>query len=167
MESFYQRTPQGHHEISDRKLGLTRWQRATLIVIGHGKSPEEMQHAMRQMPEWLDDVLRILIDKGLITISPIAIITANAVQPETQDSAREIRRYLHYLIGIVENANAAAALGLTIALKKAGTLETMHQLYPKFLDALDKICGGEEATRLLQKLARCESVPAEGVSSLR
>ena len=167
MESFYQRTPQGHHEITDRRLGLTRWQRATLIVIGHGKSPEEMQHTMRQMPERLDEVLRILVDKGLITTSPTATIPANAAQPETQDPAREIRHYLHYLIGIVENANAAAALGLTIALKKASTLEAMHQLYPKFLDALDKICCGEEATRLLQKLARSESVPAGGVSSLR
>ena len=160
MESFYQRTPQGHHEISDRKLGLTRWQRATLIVIGHGKSPEEMQHAMRQMPERLDDVLRILVDKGLITASPTATIPANAVQPEMQDPAREIRRYLQYLIGIVENTNAAAALGLTIALKKASTLEAMHQLYPKFLDTLGEICGCEEATRLLQKLACTEEVPA-------
>jgi len=167
MESFYQRTSQGHHEISDRKLGLTRWQRATLIVIGHGKSPEEMRHAMRQMPERLDDVLRILIDKELITTSPTTTIPANAAQLETQDAAREIRRYLHYLIGIVENANAAAALSLTIALKKASTPEAMHQLYPKFLDALDKICGGEEATRLLQKLARSESLPAESVSSPR
>lgn len=167
MELFYQRTPKGHQEISDRKLGLTRWQRATLIVIGHGKSPEEMQHTMRQMPERLDDTLRILVDKGLITASPTTTIPENAAQPETQDPAREIRRYLHYLIGIVENANAAAALGLTIALKKASTLEAMHQLYPKFLDALSEICGDEEAIRLLQKLTRSESVPADGVSSLR
>jgi len=160
MEPFYQRTPNGHHEISEREQGLTRWQRATLIVIGNGKSPEDLQHAMRQLPERLEDILCVLIDKGLVTASPTATIPANAVQPATQDPTKEIRRHLHYLIGIVENANAAAALGLTIALKKASTLEAMHQLYPKFFDALGEICGGEEATRLLQKLARAGSVPA-------
>lgn len=150
MDTIYLRTSLGDREIAERRHQLARWQRATLIVIGQGKSLAELEHAMRQMPEGLEQILGILIALGLV-------MTQSPDHPRTQelpaqDPSKETRRYLGYLIGIVENANAAAALGLTIALKKAATLEAMQSLYPAFFDQLSGICGEPEARRLLDKL---------------
>ena len=151
MDTIYLRTDLGDREIAERRHQLARWQRATLIVIGQGKSLAELEHAMRQMPELLEQILGILITLGLVIAQPPGQQTKTQELP-VQDPPRETRRYLGYLIGIVENANAAAALGLTIALKKAGTMEAMQNLYPTFLDKLSSICGEAEAQRLLARL---------------
>ena len=56
------------------------------------------------------------------------------------------------MIGLVENADAGAALGLTIALKKAATMAAMEQMLPVFFDKLSASFGAAEAQRLLAKL---------------
>ena len=151
MDTIYLRTDLGNREIAERRHQLARWQRATLIVIGQGKSLAELEHAMRQMPEVLEQIVGILIALGLVIAQPPGHPTKTQ-EVSAQDPSKETRRYLGYLIGIIENANAAAALGLTIALKKADTLEAMQNLYSAFLDKLISVCGEAEAQRLLARL---------------
>lgn len=61
METTLLRTPLGTIEISDRRHTLSRWQRATLVVIGTGKKLGDLQHELRQMPENLETILQALI----------------------------------------------------------------------------------------------------------
>lgn len=155
METTLLRTPLGTIEISDRRYTLSRWQRATLVVIGTGKKLGDLQHELRQMPENLETILQALIEKGLVTASgsDITAIAAPVGANITHETLKEARRYLTYLIGIIENADASAALTLTIRLKKAATLDDIKSLHPAFLENLGDICGADEAQRLLEKLA--------------
>lgn len=153
METLFLRTPLGDSEISERRHALDRWQRTALIVIGKGKQLSELHHELRKMPQGLETILHALIDKGLVkpasglSLPQAAEATSNATYP-----LKEIRRYLAYLIGIIENADATAALSLTITLKKASSLDEIASLYPVFHERLQKICGEDEAQRLLEKI---------------
>lgn len=152
MDTLILRTPLGDMEISARQHALDRWQRTALIVIGKGKQLSELHHELRKMPEKLEVILHALIEKGLVSpasdqirLPPAAITTPSPL--------KEARRYLAYLIGIIENADAATALSLTIALKKTITLDDIAALHPAFHESLRRICGAVEAERLLEKLA--------------
>ena len=158
METLYLRTADGDQEISERIHNLTRWQRATLIVIGAGKPLGQLQHATRQMPEALDEILQELMELGLVARQPPtstpAVAAANQPMTATSpDKLKDTRRYLTYLIGIVENAHPASALGMTIALKKATTESAIEALYPLFFERLCAVSSEDEARRLLGKLA--------------
>jgi hypothetical protein len=139
----------GERELSERRHALDRWQRTVLIVIGKGKPYPTLQHELRQMPGSLEAVLHGLLDKGLITRGPASQGATPAV---VASPSREMRRYLTYLIEIVENADAAAALRLTIALKKSETAQAMLALEAQFAESLRHACGAEEAQRLLGKM---------------
>lgn len=152
METLFLRTPLGNMEISGRRHDLSRWQRATLIVIGTGKNLGDLQHELRQMPEKLESILHALVEKGLVTPSS-GHPTAPAAASATPDPLKAARRYLTYLIGIIENADANTALMLTLKLKKAATLNDIEAMHPVFLENLRGICGADEAQRLLEKLA--------------
>jgi hypothetical protein len=153
METLILRTPLGDSEISERRHALDRWQRTALIVIGKGKQLSELHHELRKMPERLETILHALTEKGLIKPDlelslpqPIEAIT------KTTPPLREVRRYLAYLIGMIENADATTALSLTITLKKATTPDDIAALYPVFHESLRKICDADEAQRLLGKI---------------
>lgn len=156
MDTLILRTPLGDMEISERRHDLDRWQRTALIVIGKGKQLSELHHELRKMPEKLEIILHALIEKGLVKPAadplPLPLATFSAVTT-APPLLKEARRYLTYLIGIIENADAATALSLTIALKKTTTLDDIAALHPAFHDSLRKICGADEAERLLEKLA--------------
>ena len=150
MDTLILRTPLGDREIFERRHDLDRWQRTALIVIGKGKQLSELHHELRKMPEKLEIILHALIEKGLVKPAadhlPLAPAAATTAPP-----LKEARRYLAYLIGIIENADAATALSLTIALKKASTLDDIAALHPAFHESLRKIFGADEAERLLEK----------------
>lgn len=152
MDTLILRTPLGDREILERRHDLDRWQRTALIVIGKGKQLSELHHELRKIPEKLEIILHTLIEKGLVKpaanhlpLAPAAVTTASPL--------KEARRYLAYLIGIIENADAATALSLTIALKKTTTLDDIAALHPAFHESLRRICGAVEAERLLEKIA--------------
>ncbi len=110
------------------------------------------------MPEKLENILCELIERGLVTSPTTPPIQSDKVAPENTpealpDPLKEARRYLTYLISIIENADATAALGLTIKLKKSASMDDINALQPLFLDNLCRIRGEEEAQRLLAKLA--------------
>lgn len=155
MDTLILRTSLGDMEISERRHDLDRWQRTALIVIGKGKQLSELHHELRKMPEKLEIILHVLIEKGLVKPAadqpPLPPVTIPAVT--TAPPLKETRRYLAYLIGIIENADAATALSLTIALKKTTTLDEIVALHPAFHASLRKIYGADEAERLLEKLA--------------
>lgn len=152
MDTLILRTPLGDREIFERRHDLDRWQRTALIVIGKGKQLSELHHELRKIPEKLEIILHALIEKGLVKPAadhlPLAPAAATTAPP-----LKEARRYLAYLIGIIENADAATALSLTIALKKTTTLDDIAALHPAFHESLRRICGAVEAERLLEKLA--------------
>ena len=154
MDTLILRTPLGDMEVSERRHDLDRWQRTALIVIGKGKQLSELHHELRKMPGKLETILHALIEKGLV--KPVA--DQLQLPPATSTVAttpplKEARRYLAYLIGIIENADAATALSLTIALKKTTTLDEIVALHPAFHESLRRICGAVEAERLLEKIA--------------
>lgn len=152
MDTLILRTPLGDREIFERRHDLDRWQRTALIVIGKGKQLSELHHELRKIPEKLEIILHALIEKGLVKPAadhlPLAPAAATTAPP-----LKEARRYLAYLIGIIENADAATALSLTIALKKTTTLDDIAALHPAFHESLRRICGAVEAERLLEKIA--------------
>jgi hypothetical protein len=152
METLILRTPLGDSEISARGHALDRWQRTALIVIGKGKQLSELHHELRKMPEKLEVILYALTEKGLIKpASEFSLPQPSEAVTKTTPPLREIRRYLAYLIGMIENADATTALSLTITLKKA-TPDDIAALYPVFHESLRKICGEDEAQRLLGKI---------------
>lgn len=154
MDTLILRTPLGDKEISERQHDLDRWQRTALIVIGKGKQLSELQHELRKMPGKLETILHTLIEKGLVkpVANQLPLPPATFSTVATAPPLKEARRYLAYLIGIIENADAATALSLTIALKRTTTLDEIVALHPAFHDSLRKICGAHEAERLLEKL---------------
>lgn len=153
METLFLRTPLGDSEISERRHALDRWQRTALIVIGKGKQLSELHHELRKMPEGLETILHALIEKGLVKpASDRSLLLTAEATPNVTHPLKEIRRYLAYLIGIIENADATAALSLTITLKKASSLDEIASLYPVFHESLQKICGKDETQRLLGKI---------------
>lgn len=151
---LYLRTALGNREVAERRHTLNRWQRAALIVVGQGKSLVELEHALRQLPEPLESILEMLIAQGLVTTDQPEKAPNAPLERSPHDQLKETRRYLSYLIGLVENTDAGAALGLTIALKKAATMTAMEQMLPVFFDKLSGIFGAVEAQRLLDKLGQ-------------
>jgi hypothetical protein len=152
MDTLFLRTPLGETEISDRRHGLDRWQRTVLIVIGKGKTLRELHHELRQIPETLETMLHALLEKGLVELASGAL-PERLSSPVQTTPLKEAKRYLTYLIGIIENADAAAALSLTIALKKVSAWEDMTIMQSILRDRLHAVCGADEAERLLEKLA--------------
>ena len=153
METLYLRTPFGDLEITARQHQLTRWQRATLIVIGTGKRLADLHHELRQMPEKLEHILHVLVEKNLVTSAGhSAVQQAATVAPTALDPLKEARRYLTYLISIIDNADASAALILTISVRNASSWKDIETLRPAFLECLDQACGPDESRRLLDKL---------------
>jgi hypothetical protein len=151
MDTLFLRTPLGELEISERRHGLGRWQRTVLIVIGKGKLLRELHYELRQLPEALETILQTLLESGLI-------VSASDSLPETPSHAqitplKEAKRYLAYLIGIIENSDTAAALSLTIALKKVSDWGSMTAMQDLLRDRLNNICGADETERLMEKLA--------------
>ena len=94
----------------------------------------------------------MLIKHGLVATDQPEKASSAPLETPAQDRLKETRRYLSNLIGLVENADAGAALGLTIALKKAATMTAMEQMLPLFFDKLSEMFGAAEAQRLLAKL---------------
>jgi|GEM_PF-4722440 len=157
MDTFFLRTALGEKEISERKHGLDRWQRTALIVIGRGKRLRELHHELRQIPGTLETILQALLESGLIE-------SASDSLPEVPYNAqitplKAAKRYLAYLIGIIENTDAAAALSLTIALKKVSDWKEMIAMEPSLRESLGAACGVDEAERLLGKLAMPGRMP--------
>lgn len=153
METLFLRTPLGDSEISERRHALDRWQRTALIVIGKGKQLSELHHELRKMPEKLEVILYALTEKGLIKPgSEFSLPQPSEAVTKTTPPLREIRRYFAYLIGMIENADASTALSLTIKLKKSITSDDIAALYPVFHESLRKICGEDEAQRLIGKI---------------
>jgi hypothetical protein len=151
MDTLFLRTPLGELEVSERRHSLGRWQRTVLIVIGKGKLLRELHHELRQIPEALETILQTLLESGLIA-------SASDSLPEIPSHAeitpiKEAKRYLAYLIGIIENSDTAAALSLTIALKKVADWEDMTAMQNLLRDRLNNICGADETERLMEKVA--------------
>lgn len=148
MDIRYQRTPSGNREIDLREHALRRRERTALIVVGQGKTLNDLQRELRLMPAELESILFGLIQKGLVSNG---IATPDAI--DKTSPLKEAQRYLGYLIGIIENADASKALGLTIALKRAANPQALAELRPRFHESLLPVVGADEAQRLLDKLA--------------